>query len=249
MQTNTKGHKKPTLLMIAGFGDNVSMFENLTNTPLADEYNLIMLDLPGFGSHKLSSHELSIPALEETSLISLAEFVSEQTERYDATAILAHSVASVIASLAASMRGTNIHTLLSLEGNLTAEDAYFSGMAADYDDAATFFDAFQNKLAKMAETDPIIARYRAEVARADVNALWELGCNAKAFTHYNHPGELLMQAAHAVYIYNPDNCAPSSLRWLQASSMERYILAGASHWPSIDRPNDLSQIILTALDR
>ena len=44
--------------------------------------------------------------------------------------------------------------IVSLEGNLTPEDAYFSGMAAKYSDANESFKGFVLKLDGRVERDP-----------------------------------------------------------------------------------------------
>ena len=120
---------RPTILFIAGFGDNASMFTGLRGTALEDAYRLLPLDLPGFGAPALRT---------QTTLQSLADFVAGKAKETGAEIIVAHSVASIIASLAAREPDCPITTILSLEGNITAEDAYFSGSAADYDDPNSF---------------------------------------------------------------------------------------------------------------
>ena len=226
------------ILMIAGFGDNSSMYAPLLETPLAQSHELIPLDLPGFGA----------PALDgETTLQTLADYVNETAVKREATTIIAHSVASIIASLAASAEGSTLERIISLEGNLTAEDAYFSGRAAEFEDAASFRDWFLPRLAKKAESDPILARYTKAVAKADPQALWELGCDARRFSDEHHPGERLRDAAAITYIVNPENCAEASMAWLGGSGLATIKLPGASHWPTIDQPQQLAEYISKTL--
>jgi pimeloyl-ACP methyl ester carboxylesterase len=230
---------RPTVLFIAGFGDNASMFAGLHETALADAYCLTPLDLPGFGAPALD--------METTSLQSLAEFVARKAKETGAEIIVAHSVASIIASLAARETDCPITTILSLEGNITAEDAYFSGIAADYDDPYAFRTAFLGRLAEMAESAPIITRYHMSVSAADPVALWQLGKDARRFSTEKVPGEILASAAKVTYLYNPDNCPESTLEWLRQYPMERIVLANATHWASVDQPKLLAEKILTAL--
>ena len=230
---------KPTLILLAGFGDGGGMYAPLMDTPLAQRYRLLSLDLPGFAGAP------TLPG--STTLEALAEVVHEAALREDARILVAHSVASIIASLAAGRAGSPVETIISLEGNLTAEDAYFSGTAADYDDAETFKTAFLARVDEMAETQPLVRRYAEAVRRADPRALWELGCDARRFSETRIPGEVLSRAAEAIYLYNPDNCAPASLDWLARSGMKAVILEGASHWPSVDQPKVLAKKMLEVL--
>ena len=151
------------VLLLAGFGDDASMYEGLLRTPFAESYRLQPLHLPGFGARSLDR---------ETSLESLAAFVSETARETGTTIAIAHSLASIIASLAAARPDCPITRIVSLEGNLTAEDAYFSGTAAGYPDPDSFRDAFLERLDDMGRADPMVARYRRVVARADPVALW-----------------------------------------------------------------------------
>lgn len=227
------------ILMIAGFGDNSSMYAPLLETPLAQSHDLIPLDLPGFGA----------PALDgETTLQALADYVNISAIKREADTIIAHSVASIIASLAAGTGGSPLKRIISLEGNLTAEDAYFSGRAAEFEDAASFRDWFLPRLAKQAEADPILGRYTREVAKADAQALWELGCDARRFSDEHHPGERLRDAAEATYIVNPQNCAEASMTWLGSSGLATVELPGASHWPTIDQPLAVAKTIPQRVD-
>ncbi|WP_395373443.1 alpha/beta fold hydrolase [Marinicella sp. W31] len=230
---------RPTVLLIAGFGDDSSMFAGLLETTLADAYDLLAIDLPGFGAPRLQS---------ETTLKLLGEFVSAKAKEVGAEIVIAHSVASIIASLAANEPNSPITTILSLEGNITAEDAYFSGSAADYDDPDTFRSVFLTRLEEMSKSQPMIARYLQVVSQADPIALWQLGNDAHRFSSKQVPGEVLVSAANVTYLYNPDNCAKSSLDWLKKNPVKQVKLDNATHWKSVDQPALLAEKILSALE-
>ena len=228
----------PTILFIAGFGDNASMFENLSETDLAESYHLLPINLPGFG----------VPALEsKTTLDALSQIVADKASETGAEIIVAHSVASIIASLAAERTGCPLTTIISLEGNITAEDAYFSGTAADYDDPSAFRSAFLSRLDEMATDAPIIKRYRQSVSEADPLALWQLGIDARRFSSEYVPGDVLNAAANVVYLYNPKNCPASTVQWLKDNPMKRIVLDNATHWKSVDQPTLLADKIYEAL--
>jgi len=179
----------------------------------------------------------------------LGQWVCDQAIKQEATAIIAHSVASIIASFAARSDGSPLEHIISLEGNLTAKDAYFSGRAAEFDDPKAFRDWFLPRLTENAKDDPILARYANEVTKADPKALWELGNDAHAFSSVGHPGEFLNASARVTYVVNPDNCAEESMAWLSTSGISTTELPGASHWPTIDQPEILAAGILRGLDR
>ena len=229
---------KQKIVCVAGFGDDASMFEPLLATALSREYHILPYSLPGFGSPSLNgSHTL------ERLAVSLAAFCSSEEARI----VLAHSVASIIATLAAQQPASPIEIVLSLEGNLTPEDAYFSGTASKYDDPIAFQSAFLARLDEMAISQPIIARYRSVVARASPQALWELGNDAFRFSQKQIPGEELMRAANVVYLYNLENLPSASIAWLNDSEIPRIKLEGATHWASVDQPNLLASKLQEAI--
>ena len=225
--------ERPTVVCTAGFGDNGTMFAPLLRTQAGVRLRIDPFDLPGFGA----------PALAETSLETLANALDERCRAISASTVVAHSVASIIASLAARRHGSPIRTIVSLEGNLTPEDAYFSGTAADYDDPGSFRAAFLGRLDEMGTGDPIIRGYRERVAGADPLALWHLGRSARRFSDENDPGAVLIDAASATYVFNPENCPAASLAWLDRHDVRRVVLDGASHWPTIDRATDVANVI------
>lgn len=214
------------------------MFEGLLDTQLAGSYRLLLINLPGFGAPTLGS---------ETTLDALAGFVADKAEKMGARIIVAHSVASIIASLAAAQPRCPITTIISLEGNITADDAYFSGTAADYDDPHTFRTAFLERLSTMATESPVIRRYHQSVSEADPLALWQLGTDARRFSSNYVPGDVLIEAARVVYLFNPENCPNRTLEWLEDSTMDRILLESATHWKSVDQPGMLAEKILRAL--
>lgn len=232
-------HTRPVILFLSGFGDGASLFAKMHDTDLARDFDLRPLSMPGFGAPRQS---------DETTLKSLADWVVDQANVSGAEIVVAHSVASLVAALAAMVPGSPITRILSVEGNITAQDAYFSGTAADFPDPTSFRTAFLGRLTEMAKGNPVFAAFRDRVSAADPLALWQLGRDARRYSAQVVPGEILLAAAQAVYLYNPVNCPQSTLDWLDQNPMPRILMDGASHWPSIDQPDLLAQAIRQALD-
>jgi len=228
-----------TIICIAGFGDDASMYDPLITSSDSASIRFHAVSLPGFGAPSLSQPP--------TSLSKLADWLVETAREARSDTVLAHSVASIIASLAATRPGSPITRILSLEGNLTAADAYFSGTAAQYESAAAFRTAFLARLDEMADGDPIMARYCSVVEYADADALWELGCDAHAFSAATVPGEVLLKADSAAYFYNRENVPESSLAWLDKKPLPSFPLPEASHWASIDQPGLLVEQVQAAM--
>lgn len=229
----------PAILFIPAFGDTSEVYTPLTETDLLNHYCLVLAELPGFGG--------APPLNKPTTLENLASVVHSISNKEDAYIIVAHSVASIIASLAARQTSSVIDTIISLEGNLTPEDAYHSGTAADFNDAKEFHTAFLERLKKLAVEDPALIRFRAAVATANTKALWELGCDAHDFSSKHSPGKVLCQVNNVFYFYNPDNCPQATLGWLENNSINRVQLDGVSHWMSFHQPYLVAEKIVKVL--
>lgn len=229
----------PAILCIPAFGDSSEVYEPLLETKLLNSYSLVLADLPGFGG--------SEPLDEPTTLENLAKVVHAIAKREDARIVIAHSVASIITSLAAKQPSSIINTIISLEGNLTPEDAYHSGTAASFDNAAEFHKAFLERLDGLGAEDPGIVRFRAAVAKANSTSLWELGCDAHNFSSKYSPGEVLCQASKVYYFYDPKNCPEATLTWLKNNPINMVQLDGVSHWMSHHQPKLIAEKILEVL--
>ncbi len=227
------------MICLAGFGDNSSMFDPILSTELAEIVQLVPLDLPGFGAPPIEGK----PA----TLRNLGEFVAEKAEKISASIVLAHSLSSIVASLAAVSGKNTVRKIISLEGNLTRGDAYFSATAAQYDTADEFRQSFLARLARLEKIHPMYKRYREKVASADENALWELGCDAHRFGLKHVPGEILIQSAEVTYLYAPKNLSDASRAWLKKNDVRQIQLPGATHWVSLFQPRLLAHSVVSAL--
>ncbi len=233
-------HAGQPIVFIAGFGDHGGMFEALGVTVLGDEYAILGVDLPGTG--------LSSPREERLTLPVAADLVADVVRQEKATIIAAHSVGSIVASLAAQVSGSSIDTVLAIEGNLTPADAYFSGSAAEYESADVFHAAFLARLDGMTAANPAIERYREQVAAADPRSIWELGCDVADWSQSQQPGDVLVRSAERVrYLYNPNNTPAESRAWLRDNEIMSIRLDGASHWAAVDQPELLAHKLLEAI--
>ncbi len=230
------------IVLLAGFGDNGSAYDGFADTVLVDDYQLIAADLPGFGDTEPESRPLDLERA--------AQLVANVIVEHDARIIIGHSLGSIIASLAATRTAPQVHTIISLEGNLTPEDAYFSGSAAQYATPKQFRAEFLDRLDELAEESEVVVRYRNQVAGADPRVLWELGCDAHRFSTTRSPGAVLQAAAPRVhYIYSPANMPTETLSWLEDHpDLPHTQLAGASHWMMLDQPKLLAQRVVSIID-
>ncbi|MBL1420919.1 MAG: alpha/beta hydrolase [Alphaproteobacteria bacterium] len=225
---------KINIICVAGFGDDKSLFAPLLDDKYSRDFNIFPVDLPGFGV-EAAGYEITLNGLAEY----LLAVALEQNAHY----IMAHSVASIIATLAAEKSDGFITHIISLEGNLTAADAYFSGKAADFKTAEEFKRSFPKILGKGAETDPLLKRYLGIVMTRNARDLWSLGCDARTFSEENDVGARLINSAKVFYLYNSKNCPADTLEWLDNNPLDKYELINSSHSAPLDSADEMMAAI------
>ena len=102
------------------------MFLPLAETELVRHYCVIVVDLPGFGDEPPFEDRFATPSC-------LAQAVADIASVQRTEIVVAHSVGSVIASMAAMGPRSGIRTVISLEGNLTAADCSFTSLLEEYE--------------------------------------------------------------------------------------------------------------------
>jgi hypothetical protein len=131
----------------------------------------------------------------------------------------------------------------SIEGNLTADDAYFSGRAADFDDACLFKQSFLDEIWKMAQMRGVLRRFFATAVLADPIALWPLGRDARRMSVGDAPSQAYRCVRPSLYYWSPANTAETTRRWIAKSDLDQHQFANASHWPTVDQPNETARAI------
>jgi pimeloyl-ACP methyl ester carboxylesterase len=174
-----------TLILLHAFADNGLAFTPLFATPLADRCRLVAVDLAGFGASPPRDSVRTIAAHAEAVVTLVASLPTRGP-----AGLVAHSVASMIAVEAARRLGAGLAGLFSIEGNLTAEDAYLSERAANFDDADSFKQHFVDDIWTMAQNHPVVRRYFATAVLADPVAMWQLGCDARHRSVGDGPGRV-----------------------------------------------------------
>lgn len=226
-----------TLLFIHALADCGLAFTPLFETALADSFRLIAVDLPGFGASPLRHDVLTI-AQHADAVVALARSMSSAGP----IGLVGHSVGSMIAVESARRLGNQFGGLFSIEGNLMAEDAYFSGRAADFEDPHAFKQRFLDDLWNMALAQPILRRFHGTATMADPIAMWSLGRDARRLSVGDAPGQAYLRVRPSLYYWSPRNTADNTRGWIVRSGAAHDQFSG-SHWPTVDQPAVAAQAI------
>jgi pimeloyl-ACP methyl ester carboxylesterase len=230
------------LICLHGFADDGTAFVPLDGTAATQAFELVACDLPGFGASRPLDGEVSIAAL--------ARFVQRLGAALSPDrpiGLIAHSVGAPIAVETALASPRRVAALLSVEGNLTAEDAYFSGRAAGFDDADGFKAHFGDALWEMGGRDKAVRRYSGAVRMADARSMWQLGRDAVARGAGDAFGRaylgLTARGVATLYLWGRENVPASSAAFIVGHAMSQRAVAGAGHWIMGDAAVEMGETI------
>jgi pimeloyl-ACP methyl ester carboxylesterase len=233
----------PVVIAIHGFADDSTAFTSLAKTPLTKAVRLVLCDLPGFGKS---------PRQGDARISDLAAFVLRLADALSPIApvgLIAHSVGSTIGVEAAHRRPDRIRAILSIEGNLTPPDAYFSGKAAKFNDANSFKAQFCYEIAEMAKRHRTMRRYRNVIKLADAVSMWELGQDAARLGVGNRFGtdyhRLADHRIETLYLWGRHNTPIETARFIDENQLPSYEFSQSGHWKSVDAPLETGAIART----
>ena len=235
----------PTLMLLAGFPDNGYLFEPLFSHELARRYRLVAIDLWGFGASParddcgtIAEHARALAAL-------ISTYVPDRP-----VGLVGHSIAATIWVQVAAVLGDRIGGLFSIEGNLTPDDAFFSGKAADYGDPYEFKRGFLEQVWELGLSSNTMRRYYAGAAVANATAMWALGRDAKRISVGDEPGRSYKEMAQpSLYFWSKESTPKATRAWIEQSGIDHQIYTGAGHWPTIDQPEVTATAIAGFFDK
>lgn len=236
----------PTIILLAGFPDNGYLFEPLFSCELAKRYRLITVDLWGFGA---SPRRDGINTVAEHAR-ALAQLIVNYIPKEQMVGLVGHSVAATICVEIAAKLGDKIGGLFSIEGNLTPDDAFFTGKAADYGDPHEFKREFLKQVWELGLNSNTYRRYYAGAAVADTTAMWLLGCDAKRISIDNELGKSYKDMTQpSLYYWSKASTPKTTRKWIERSGINNQIYTGAGHWPSVEKPKETANAIATFFDK
>ncbi|MGY9016254.1 MAG: alpha/beta fold hydrolase [Rhodospirillales bacterium] len=222
-----------------GFSDCGAAFTRIFETSLCRDAYLLAPDLPGFGTSPQGDHGGMI-ADHVATLLSLIELETPNSK----IGLVGHSLGSVIAAEAASILGQRCMGVFSIEGNITSDDAYFSGRAVDFENAEDFKEWFTTTMQERGADSEIFCLYHSRLLQADDEAMWRIGFDAKTYSKDDQPGHVLLSLDCPVhYFWCAENTPDSTQKFLSDYDIPNSQVMGTSHWPMLDAPNQVAESI------
>ncbi len=229
----------PPLLFIHAFGDTGHCYNRVFRSRRLAQYRLIAVDLWGFGASPARSDVRTVAEYSGALETLILKVCPGQT-----VGLIGHSIAGSMAVEIATQLGNRICGVFSIEGNLTADDAMFTGKASNFDDPDTFKMSFLNDVWEMSQSSEALRHYYAAARMADSETMWNLGRDAKRISEENKLGEAfrgLQQPSN--YYWSTASTPQKTRQWIEQSGIPNEIYSGAGHWPMIEQPEATAQSI------
>lgn len=224
-----------SIWFVHAFGESGLCYEELLTSTLGERFNLYVPDFPGFGVSPLQPNRTSLESSSQI-LIELINAISPRDNIY----LVAHSVAGIIGTWAARELGDQAKAYFNIEGNLVAQDAYFTGQVAKHDSALRFKDDFVKQVYEMASDDVAFKRYFASVCVAHPEAL--MGWGKSAVHHSASAGDEFSALSCAKLYYWGEKTTPEDKQqFIESACLPNLRFHDSGHWPMIDQPQRCSE--------
>ncbi|MFD5922797.1 alpha/beta fold hydrolase [Kitasatospora sp. NPDC058201] len=228
------------VLCVPGFADAAESWFALAEA-LKDRHCVAVLDLPGFGA---------APRLEAG--VTVEDFAGRTAAVVrrgwsGPVTLIGHSLGSVLAVRAAQKLNGQCAAVVSIEGNLTPQDGYFSGQAARHDVPGAFKDDFSGQVRRLVEDGRAPASYARSVAVADSYSMWALGRDADRCGAADGFGqEFAALRCPADYLWSRTATPPATRQYLAKSRPTHHQLTIEHHWPWTISPDAVADLVHAA---
>ncbi len=235
-----------SIWLVHGFAESSFSFIDLFKPPLQDHFNLYAPDFPGFGATPLHAHGGSIDEASQI-LLDLIERISPEDRIY----LVGHSFGAALCTQVAQQQPERIAAFVSIEGNLTEADAYFSGQATKHKTGAGFKEAFLRQVFEMAERSEALQRYYASVRLAHPAAMMQWGQASAQWSKTSVAGgEYKALACPTLYYWGAESTPEQTQQYIKSEGLVNKRFEGSGHWPMIDQPvqcaRDLLEFFMSA---
>lgn len=215
---------------IHALADSHRSFQHAFAAPLAARVRLFLFDLPGHGASRPRPAGLTV---EEAARVCRDLIATHSTSRR--VVLVAHSMAGIIATRTALLLERSPALVISVEGNLTPADAYYTGQAGRFDDPNRFHAYFHETVVGLAEKNEAMRRFSENVGKADPKTIWTLG---RSVLSYQTPGlDYLQLDCPSCYYWDPASVTADARQFLDSHDMRRRTFPGCGHWPMVTSPS------------
>ncbi len=229
---------KGDIWLIHPFGESGLCYSEVFKSKLVENYNIFIPDLPGFGVTPNYGNPLTVDGLFEK-LKQLIENISKTDNLH----IVAHSVSGILGTRLSKYLREKIKLYISVEGNLTTADSYYSSLPIHHD-KDEFYKIFTNSVFENVKSRDDFKRYSASIQFANIDSLYEWGKSTKDYIKDNLPGKEFMELeCPKIYIWGDKDTPKETQEFIAENNIPNVFLKSIGHWPMIEIPEQFYDLV------
>ncbi|MDN5202678.1 alpha/beta hydrolase [Fulvivirgaceae bacterium BMA10] len=233
---NETDKAKQSIWFLHGFADSGLAYKEVFDSNLVSDYNLYIVDFPGFGVSPLNTNYLSIK--EHADLLS--EVIKKETENAGKVNIVAHSIGALIGTWICQQLGNQVNCYINIEGNLTEADSYFSSKPLQHETAKEFMDFFEVEVFERAKKEDPFKRYYSSLRFADPTGMRNWGFTSQEHIQNNKCGfEFKDLGCHKIYIWGDVDTPIETQEFIREHNIPNKLYKGVGHWHMIENSKEL----------
>ncbi|RDY61546.1 alpha/beta fold hydrolase [Flagellimonas nanhaiensis] len=236
IRTNQIKQERQSIWFLHGFADSGLAYKEVFDSPLNEDFNIYVIDLPGFGVSPINSDYVSIK--EQANLIS--NIVEKETSNQNKVNLVAHSLGALIGTWTCQNLREKVNYYFNIEGNLTEADSYFSSKPTKFESEAEFVESFNKEIFERAKSEERYKRYYCSLRLAEPDGMWNWGLTSQEHTIGNKCGiEFKELACKKVYIWGDVDTPKETQKFIKENEIPNRLYKGIGHWHMVENHTQL----------
>ena len=231
IRTNQIEDKKQSIWFLHGFGDSGLAYKEVFESTLNKEFNIYIVDLPGFGVSPINPDFISIK--EHADLI--ARIIKKETSTQNKVNLVAHSLGGLIGTWVCQDLKEQINYYFNIEGNLTEADSYFSSKPLEFNTITEFVESFKEEVFEKAKSEECYKRYYSSLRFADPEGLKNWSFTSQEHTKSNKCGiEFKKLDCRKLYIWGDKDTPEETQKFIYENNIPNQLYKNIGHWHMVE---------------
>jgi pimeloyl-ACP methyl ester carboxylesterase len=205
-------------------GDSSLTYRQVFASQLIEHARVFVYDPPGHGASPPLPEGLTVERAARVWCTLVGRFSGSRD-----VALVGHSMAGVIASQTARLLPKPPVMVIGVDANLTPADAYFTGLAAQFDEPAAFLQSLRSRVEQIAPCDVGARVFACSLHFADALTLWTLG---RSLVRESDPGEAFRRLrCPKLHYWDAAGTSQETRDYIDRHRLPNRMLEGTGHWP------------------
>ncbi|MEM9647910.1 MAG: alpha/beta fold hydrolase [Bacteroidota bacterium] len=226
---------RQSIWCIHGFADSGLAYREVFESPLCDDFNIYVVDMPGFGSSPL---QRKYPSIDQHAEI-LSKVIEEETGSQQKVNVISHSLGSLAGTWICRSLRNRINYFFSVEGNLTEADGYFSSKPLKFKSIQDFMESFGQEIFERAMLEDRYKRYYGSFMLASPKGMLNWSETSQEYTKENRCGfEFRDLTCNKIYIWGDRDTPSETQAFIKKHKLPNKKYKGIGHWHMVENATE-----------